>query len=66
MLFSHFLDFVKLLSGYKNGHISEMTSQILVRTEDFSFLVIIKSHGELENEFLVPGDIFFKTFIFEN
>ena len=42
ILFSHCLDFVKLLFGYKNGDISETISQILAKIEDFSILVVSK------------------------
>ena len=42
ILFSHILDFVKLLFGYKIGHISETTSQILVKIRNFSILLVSK------------------------
>ena len=37
ILFSHIIDFVKLLFRWKNDHFSETESQILVKIRDFFY-----------------------------
>ena len=46
--FFTYFGFGKLLFGYRNGHISGMASQILVKIEDFSILVVRKLISKFE------------------